>query len=148
LARLKNEKELNMKRLQFAAGLLMALAFSGLQAQTMQVRATVPFEFRVGGSMLPAGTYTIQQSDALLILRPYYGGKPTRVLTISADLPKASRSIDAGLQFHRYGDSYFFETIWAPGYSTARAVPQSPLEKELARRGSPDENPNIVIETK
>ncbi len=137
-----------MKRLQFAAGLLMTLAFRGLQAQTMEVRATVPFEFRVGQTLMPAGTYTIQQSDALVIVRPYYGGKPVSVVTIPAELPKASRSIDAGLQFHRYGDSYFFETIWSPGYATARAVPQSPLEKELARRGSPDGNPNIVLETK
>jgi hypothetical protein len=35
-----------------------------------------------------------------------------------------------------------------PGYNIARGVIKSSFEKELARRGTPDEDPNIVLQTK
>jgi hypothetical protein len=134
-----------MKRLQLAAGLLMTLAFSRINAQTMDVRATIPFEFRMGQQVLNAGTYTLHNSDGLLTLWEN-GGKATMGLTIAAEPPKDSST--AVLVFHRYGDTYFLDKIWTPGYNTARGVIKSSFEKELARRGPPDENPNIVLETK
>jgi hypothetical protein len=135
-----------MKRLQFAVGLLMTLAFSGLQAQTMDLRATIPFDFRMGQTLMPAGEYKIHHSDGLLNLRPQNGAGTVFGLTVATELPKDSST--AGLLFHRYGDTYFLDKVWTPGCSTARGIPESSLEKELARRGSPDENPNIVLQTK
>lgn len=135
-----------MKRLQLAAGLLMTLAFSRVQAQSMDVRATIPFEFRIGRQVLSAGTYTMHHSDGLLIWWEENGGKASMGLTIATEPPKDSST--AVLVFHRYGETYFLDKIWAPGYSNARGVIKTSFEKELARRGPPDENPDIVLQTK
>jgi hypothetical protein len=135
-----------MKRLQLAAGLLMTFAFARLEAQTIDLGATIPFEFRVGQTVMAAGDYTIHHSNGLLILRSENGGNAVMSLAIATDIPKNSSA--AGLLFHRYGGTYFLDTVWTPGNANARAVPKSSLEKELARRGGPDEDPNIVLQTK
>jgi hypothetical protein len=135
-----------MKRLQLAVGLLMTLAFSRVNAQTMDLHATIPFEFRMGQRVLNAGTYTIHHSDGLLILWEENGGKAAIGLTAPTEPPTDSNS--AVMVFHRYGDTYFLDKIWVPGYSIARGVIKSSFEKELARRGPPDEDPNIVLQTK
>ncbi len=135
-----------MKRLQFAIPLLMTLAFSRVEAQTMELRATIPFEFRMGKTLMPAGEYTVRHSDGLLILREENGGKTSMGLTVGTEPPKdSSRAV---LVFHRYGETCFLDKIWIPGYAIARAVPESSLEKELARRGGPDENSDIVLQTR
>src|SRR5580693_6544635 len=134
-----------MKRLQLAVGSLMTLGFSRVDAQTMDVRATIPFEFRMGQQVLNAGTYTIHTSDGLLILREN-ARMATMGLTVATEPPKDSST--AVLVFHRYGDTYFLNKIWVPGYNIARGVIKSSFEKELARRGPPDENPEIVLQTK
>ena len=135
-----------MKRLKFAVPLLMTLAFSRVEAQTMELRASIPFEFRMGQTLMPAGSYTIHHSDGLLILREQNGGKATMGLTIATEPPKdSSRAV---LVFHRYGETCFLDKLWIPGYNTARGVLESSFEKELARRGPPNENPNIVLQTR
>lgn len=135
-----------MKQFLFAVGLLMTLTFSRLQAQTMDLRATIPFEFRAGQVLMPAGDYRINHSDGKLILRPQSGGKPLIMLTFSTDLPTESDT--PGLLFHRYGDTCFFAVVWTPGYAAARGIQQSRMEREVARRGNPDENSNIILQTK
>ncbi|HEV8037382.1 MAG TPA: hypothetical protein VGP62_00865 [Bryobacteraceae bacterium] len=135
-----------MKRLQLAAGLLMTLAFSRIEAQTIDFHATIPFEFRMGQTVMAAGDYTVHHSNGLLLVQPD-GGKAVFSLAIATELPKDSSA--PGLLFHRYGDSYFLAKIWTPGYANACGVPKSSYEKELARRGSaPDDDQNIVLQTK
>jgi hypothetical protein len=143
---LENEKENKMKRLQLTIGLLMTFAFSRLQAQTIDLKATIPFEFRMGKTLLAAGDYTIHHSNGVLILRAQNEGKAVVSLATATDLPKHSST--AGLLFHRYGDTYFLDKVWTPGYTNACGVPRSSIEKELARRGGPEEDLNIVLQTK
>ena len=57
-----------MKRLILATGLFAAIACSGLQAQTMNMRASIPFDFRVGTAVLPSGEYLIQHKDGGVLL--------------------------------------------------------------------------------
>jgi hypothetical protein len=136
-----------MKRLQLTIGLLMTFAFSRLQAQTIDLKATIPFEFRMGQTLMAAGDYTIHHSlNGVLTVRPENGGRQAVSLAIATDLPKHSST--AGLLFHRYGETYFLYKVWTPGSANARGVLETSLEKELARRGGPDEDLNIVLETK
>jgi hypothetical protein len=135
-----------MKRLQLTIGLLMTFAVSRLQAQTIDLKATIPFEFRMGKTLMAAGDYTIHHSNGVLILRAQNEDKTVVSLATATDLPK--HSSDAGLLFHRYGDTYFLYKVWTPGYTNARAVPESSPEKELARHGGPEEDLNIVLQTK
>jgi len=136
-----------MKRLQLAVGLLMTLAFSRIEAQTIDFHATIPFEFRVGQTVMAAGDCTVHHSNGLILIQPEHGGNAVFSLATATELPKDSSA--PGLLFHRYGDSYFLAKIWTPGYANARGVPKSSYEKELARRGSaPDDSENIVLQTK
>ena len=76
---------------------------------------------------MPAGDYRITHSNGVLILRPQNGSNAVIGLTYATALPK--NSSQAGLLFHRYGDTYFLYKIWTPGYSTARGISEGPLRR-------------------
>jgi hypothetical protein len=125
-----------MKSLQFGVGLLAAVASLSLYAQTMNARANIPFEFRVGEKLMPAGEYFIQDSNGWLTLQES-GGSHAAVGTLTYASDRISEK--PVLQFNRYGDTYFFEKMSNPGFS-ARAVSKTRQEQELARRISPTQS--------
>lgn len=104
-------------------------------AQSVRVKANIPFDFVVNGSTLPAGAYTIQS----------YGvadGKTLRVgnvdthqgtLVNSLDMSSLSASASTKLVFHRYGNRYFLSQVWIQGEENGREFPKSHREAELAR---------------
>jgi hypothetical protein len=123
-----------MKKQLFALlGLGLLLATVTASAQTMRVKADVPFAFVVGGRTLPSGEYTIQSLN---------GGN--QVLSISAPDQKAivfltnmCQSLKASPQskliFTHYGDRYFLSEMWIEGSSIGRQLPKSRLEVKLAK---------------
>jgi len=115
-----------MKPLHFAIALLATVA-SSLYAQTVNMRADIPFEFRVGEKLMPAGEYLIRHTNGLLSLQE------SMAATHTADVQSAK----AVLQFNRYGENYFLGTMSIPEAGVAWALGKTPREKELARRGSP-----------
>ena|SRR5215472_5385209 len=135
-----------MRAIHLAFGLLATLPFSGLHAQTMNLAAEIPFDFQVGGKVLPAGDYRIQHVDGMLKMRSQSGNEAAIVLTIAALAPKDAK--DAVLLFNRYGDTYFLSKIWTPDSDIARQLPQSRTENELARNGPPKEVATLVLATK
>ena len=133
-----------MKQLQFAVGLLATVASCSLYAQTMNARANIPFEFRVGEKLMPAGEYSIRHTNAWLAFQENGGRHATAVvLTQTADL-KSDKPV---LQFNQYGDAYFLGKLSIPGSDTGRAVPKTPREKELARGNRPGQT-TIAFERK
>jgi len=118
-----------MKRSFFAAGLFTAFAFS-MNAQTSTARAEVPFDFRIGQSVLPAGTYVIQAAGALLTVREESG---TRKSAVQLTLPTSRTQVASQpkLEFHRYGSEYFLAAVWSQNSHEGRALPKTKLEKEL-----------------
>ena len=103
------------------------------QNATLNLIANVPFDFRSGSEMMPAGRYDIQQlSNNVLIVR---GTNQNRsqflVAFINAEALKPS---DHGkLLFHRYGNRYFLYQIWSSGNTTGIELPKSHAEKETLR---------------
>jgi hypothetical protein len=133
-----------MKQLQFAVGLLATVASCSLYAQTMNARANIPFDFRVGEKLLPAGEYWIQQANGWLAFHERDGRHASAVaLTQATDV----RSEKPVIQFNRYGDAYFLEKLSIPGSSTGRAVMKTPRETELARAKRPGQT-TIAFESK
>src|ERR1700680_3180706 len=132
-----------MKQLQFAVGLL-AVASCSLYAQTMNARANIPFEFRVGEKLMPAGEYWIQHANRWLAFQESGGRHATAVaLTQATDL----RSEKPVIMFNRYGDAYFLEKLSIPGSNTGLAVLKTPRERELARANRPGQT-TIAFESK
>ena len=114
-----------------ALTLVAWLMVPATQAQSIMLKADIPFNFVVGDTQLQSGEYHVKQ------LRPgviQVQGKVTRssaiVMTTGVQTGKTS---DVGkLVFNRYGDSYFLSAIWEPSSITGRQLRKSRLEREVA----------------
>jgi hypothetical protein len=122
-----------MKRITLAAGLFSALACFSLQAQHLDSQVTVPFEFHMGKSMLPAGVYLVQHAGPAVIMKGIDGKHVSRMslVTPASHNTAADRTT---LEFNRYGDSYFLSSVWAPYSTDGLVLPKTKQEKELAVR--------------
>ena len=129
------------KQLLALLGLGLLLATVTASAQTMHLKADVPFDFVVGGRTLPSGEYTI---------RTLNGGN--QILAISAPDQKAivfltnmckslNTSPESKLVFARYGDRYYLSEMWIEGNSTGRQLPKSRSEVRVAD----NENRDTVV---
>ena len=113
-------------------GLLLVAACAN--AQSVNVKANVPFDFMVGKSTLPAGEYSIQSistgaSDVLAIR----GGKTNQMLTSANHAETLNPSKNSRLVFHKYGDQYFLAQIWLEGDRAGRELKISRREAEVAK---------------
>jgi hypothetical protein len=124
-----------MKNQMFALiGLGLLLATASAYAQTGVVKATVPFNFIVNKTELPAGDYKIQPmgltASAMAIESP--DGKVVKAfLPVECAARQTPRTTK--LVFHRYGAQYFLAQIWKTGNDRGQELPMSGLETEVAR---------------
>ena len=103
-----------MKRLILAAGLFVATVSTSLYAQTMDMQANIPFDFRIGNTVLPSGEYSIHHTNGMLFVSQTGGARKSSVVfTVGTDHPNAPTE-KGTLQFNRYGDSYYLSKIWTP----------------------------------
>jgi hypothetical protein len=107
------------------AALFLALVSASLHAQTMNMRATIPFAFRAGETVMPAGEYTIRDSSGTLILHNE-GGPSVVLLTIAASRSKSPP--DARLDFNRYRERNFLSSVWTSGSQDGREILKSRAE--------------------
>jgi hypothetical protein len=119
-----------MKR-NFAIALIALSTLAGVGkavAQEQAVKATVPFEFTVGGKVLPADTYTVSSpSEGLVVIRSD-DRHFTSITTGSFD----DREVKGGkLVFAKYGDQYFLHEVICPAVGLHSRIPTSKLEKRV-----------------
>jgi len=116
----------------FAVLLIGASALSAAEPPGLAVTATIPFEFRVGSSTMPAGQYSIQHAypRGAVLFRQLRGDAIAGVLSNSTG--KEIEGSRGKLVFRRYGDSYFLRQVWIPGRVGAEFAP-SKAEVEQAR---------------
>lgn len=109
-----------------ASTMIMSLSSASAQGRS---RATIPFDFRVGSALLPAGAYDIESNDSHAIWFRNLSGHGTAValaMTTSGETQPAVK-----LVFNRYGNQYFLsETLAANGESDKKFAP-SKLEKSV-----------------
>ena len=112
-----------------------------------KVKASIPFDFRVGSQSLPAGEYSVvPKSPVLVVIRSADGHKSALVMN---DAIQASRiSADGKLVFNRYGESYFLSQVWTPGEEIGRKLVQSSAEKEVAGGTTPTETTILIAKKK
>ena len=119
---------------------MAALAFvlaAPVSAQTITLKASVPFDFVVGGRTLPAGDYvvrTVSNSGILAVENVSAGGNFTYITSIAADGPLDTDG--AFLTFNRYGGDYFLAKIWDGSMAAGRSIPMSRTEQERAKSAS------------
>jgi hypothetical protein len=126
-----------MKRQAFSLiSLLSLLLVAGSAiAQTVHVRANIPFNFAVGNKTLPAGTYdvgTIDHRDGKILLLQARDGNASMMVGSNAaeNLNPADKT---KLVFNQYGNRYFLSQIWVAGETRGHQLPKTSREKEMAR---------------
>ena len=126
-----------MKRQAFSLiSLLSLLLLAGSAiAQTVRVRANVPFNFTVGNKTLPAGMYSIRtigdRGMTTLLVQAQDGH--SSIMTNSNAAENLKPADKSKLVFNRYRDQYFLSEIWVAGVSRGHRLPKTSREKELAR---------------
>jgi len=120
-----------MNRTFLSAGILAALGCLALQAQTINVTATIPFEFQAGRYTMPAGEYSIAHSNGVLRLRCDSAANKS-VMLIAMPASSEPAGTPSKLIFNRYGNQHFLARVWRNGNSNTIAVLPAKVERELA----------------
>jgi hypothetical protein len=122
------------KTLTLFAVALALLVTTAASAQTIRLKAEIPFGFIVNGATLPAGEYFVTSVDVrgeVLSISDLNSHHNNLILSNSCTSLKVAPKTK--LVFHRYGDRYFLNQIWIAGNDSGRELPTSRREKEVAR---------------
>jgi hypothetical protein len=120
---------------------ILALSLHG---QTMDMKASIPFDFWVGETLLPAGTYTVGHLGDALHLKEEGGHSASAFRLTNAEYVRNARR-DSALVFNRYGDTYFLAKVLRAGMYQGRVLRTSPREREVATRFANQENTTIAL---
>jgi len=108
-------------------------------------RFSIPFNFIVNHTTLPAGDYAISimgGGNQVLVIR---GTGTSSIMTTVANHVQANRpSKNTKLVFRRYGDRYFLAQLWKQGGEVGHQLSKSNLESEIARDFSRQDNVELV----
>jgi hypothetical protein len=135
-----------MKRITAILLVMLAGFFTAdrLQAQSREVRATIPFNFIVGGKQLPAGTYKIfPNNEATIVIQ-----NRNQPITILSMVQKKNYGVPVNvgrLTFNKYGDRYFLSEIHSTASSLNVVIPRSKLEKRTETQQASVESSQVLI---
>ncbi len=132
---MKNKMLKGLTMLLAVVALTFISAVGTVNAQESRTQvASVPFEFTVGDTTLPAGDYNVTRmmnSGETIALRGAESAVRLTSLIIKAEPARRSK-----LVFHRYGDQYFLAEVWTAGYTNGRKLVTSKAEIRLQRENS------------
>jgi len=136
-----------MKRINAIAIFAVAtlVAAGSAMAQGRAVKANVPFDFNVGRTHVPAGTYTISTTGSSNIVELWNDSRKVNIFQpVYADGKQASGS---KLVFAKYGDQYFLHEILCSSSDMNLQVPTSKAEKSMQRQQASlqNEKNNVYI---
>ncbi len=117
---------------------LMAM-FTTASAFGQQIlKADIPFEFRVGSKVMPAGQYDINLAYGNIPGTLSLGCYECRAMTVAKTVNTGTGQAptEAKLVFSQYGDTYFLSAVWSPGRREGSALPKDKTEREIAHSAS------------
>ena len=123
-----------MKYLALAVGMFLVLAGSTVYAQTINLQANIPFDFRMGDTVMPAGEYRVQSERGFVLILRGEGESHPVASAIAMSVARPATQKPARLEFNRYGDSYFLAKVWDAFSASGKALLKTPQEKEYAAR--------------
>ena len=131
----------NVRSILFA--LTVLLLATAAQAQTTNVKASIPFDFVVGDHAYSAGEYTVKSlSQGSGAIRIDNADESEKGMTLSNACQKGQPANGTTLVFQRMGDSYFLYQVWTEGNTTGRELRMSKAQVQLAKNYS---EPELVI---
>ncbi|HEX6878872.1 MAG TPA: hypothetical protein VF135_00785 [Terriglobales bacterium] len=122
----------NVRYLAIAVLILMIAAATPGFAQVSSTKVSVPFEFQVGNSILPAGEYSLTQFAGQALVIENASGKGSAV-AITNTTGGNGEARQPHLTFNRYGEKYFLAEAWLRYSNAGRVLHVSPAEMEIAR---------------
>jgi len=129
-----------------ALSILVGSLAAPLSAQTITLKANIPFQFVVGEKTMPAGEYLLQKGSSLFVSLQSFGEKSAVLSPVfpSGILDGANRG-EAKLYFRRYGDQYFLSAIWDGYIDKGLVIPESRTARELAKSASLGQAETVVV---
>ncbi len=122
-----------MKQFAVTTGLLVAVALSSFaQMGGEEMRASIPFNFRIGDTFMPAGNYSVHQSGGLLVVKQR-GGSLTSAMKLTIPASRSNAPSNPVLEFHQYGETYFLASVWDAQSTEGHALTNGKTEREFAR---------------
>ena len=123
--------------------LTVLLLATAAQAQTTNVKASIPFDFVVGDHTYSAGDYTVKSlSQNSAAIRIDNADESEKGMTLSNACQKGQPADGTTLVFQRLGDNYFLYQVWTEGNTTGRELRMSKAQAQLAKNYS---KPELVI---
>jgi hypothetical protein len=123
--------------------LTVLLLATAAEAQTTNVKVSIPFDFVVGDRAYSAGEYTIKSmSDNGLVIQIGTSQQPALGMARSYSCASNAPAATTKLMFHRLGEHYFLYQAWTEGNNWGREFPKSKGEVQLAKNNS---KPGLVI---
>jgi hypothetical protein len=120
-----------------ALTLFAGLMVPATHAQSIMLKADIPFDFVVGDKRLPSGEYYVKSLNQTETQIQSKDARSTAIVMTTG--MQAAKISDAGkLVFNRYGEQYFLSKIWAASSDSGRQVVKSRVEREVAQRFSND----------
>ena len=110
------------------AGMVFVTDLS-LQAQSLALSVTIPFEFHAGEAKLPAGTYIVQRRGEAILISD---GKGNAAAVLANAIQNKAYKVTDLVVFHRYGDERFLSEVRWSEYSAARGLMESKAERRMA----------------
>ena len=123
------------------AASLAFVASAAPRAEAQDLRAHIPFEFRVNVTTLPAGFYDITQLTGTAVqLRSPRGGV---MILMDRSTPPRNQE-NPQLTFTKYGDRYFLRDIRISGERELHVKP-SAAEREMERASKDGKGPAATL---
>ena len=134
-----------IKTIMLSVGAVAMWGASGLYAQT-KATATIPFEFTVQNTTLPAGEYTMSATPAahdVMTIRNAETSKAVLVLAASAESGYRRTGDKSVVVFHRIGDRYFLADVKTD--AVCGHLSPSKTERELTSEGGGQPLAAVII---
>ena len=130
----------------FALVMMMTPLLASAQLSSSQsLKANVPFRFRVGNTVIPAGKCIVQRAglDPRTLIIMNSGAKASSFLTSSMSQVGRASTKNA-LVFHRYGERYFLAGVKLEGSTTLYQIPEGKAEAELRAQNSTGQEETLL----
>ena len=129
-----------------ALSILVGSLAAPLSAQTITLKANIPFQFVVEGKTMPAGEYLLQKGSSLFVSLQSFGADSAVMSpVISSGILDSGNRSEAKLYFHRYGDQYFLSGICDGYIDKVLVIPESHTERELAKNAALGQAESVVV---
>ena len=120
--------------------LTVLLLATAAQAQTTNVKASIPFDFVVGDHAYSAGEYTVKSiSQSSPAIRIDNADESEKGIALANACEKLQPATQTTLVFQRLGNNYFLYQIWTEGNSAGREFRMSKTQVQFAKNyGKPE----------